>query len=541
MRRLLRVLLWVVALAALHFVSLVPLPFTRGNPGQTLQHLSPDLVALLALALLGAAIGRGRLFAHLAAIVLLVSVLHRTASVFVAMMLERKLDLTSDLMQLPAVLHLVTQDGAVPPWLVAVGAALALLVIELLLAAAFRRVARPGVSPRGVVWMAACLQGLVLADVVRSSCDRSAASSWHRSAALALARDVGDTIRYWWNPDAIDGPIRARIEAGAKVMAATPTDLERLGGADVHVLVVESYGRHALREPMLAARLQALWPQLHSELDAAGFRVWSSACQPSNSGGGSWLTHAQLLSAVRIGDQRSFRMLLASDLQPLPKRFQAAGYRTVEVMPGMPHDWPEGERFYGFDQAITQVELDYHGTVYHWGRMPDQFALHHLLEHVVRPAPPQPLFTMFVSVTSHVPFRLVPPYITDWQIDGDTFRRPPQIEHRLSWLDVPYSPLLLQAYGDTIEYSLRTAVGFAARLTRPSLVIVLGDHQSPIAGVGAHPDTSRDVPIHILSNRPELLARLGALGFVEGFAVPEQVVAFDTAEFAPVLLRTYSR
>lgn len=206
----------------------------------------------------------------------------------------------------------------------------------------------------------------------------------------------------------------------------------------------------------------------------------------------------------------------------------------------MPRHWPEGQAFYGFDGAMTQLELGYTGTVYHWGRMPDQFALHQLLERVVLPAQ-QPLFTLFVSVTSHVPFRMVPPYIADWRIDASTFQGPPRVVHPVSWLDVPQGPKLLPAYTDTLEYSLRTAVGFVGRLTRPSIVFVLGDHQPPIATAGPTPDPSFDVPLHVLANRPELLAPLRSLGFVDGFDLPEGITSFDTATFAPMFLGLYAR
>lgn len=540
MRRLGAVVLWLVALCLLHAASLAPLPWTSIDPARQLTRMSPDAVALLAIAVLGAAIGRGRWFAHLAALLLLAGLLHATATVYVRLLMERQLDLTFDLMELPAVLHLCTQDGSLEPWMVVVGAVLVLLLLQCSLAWVFARVARPARSPRGALLLVVGLQALVLADVVRRSHDPDAVSSWRRSPLLALVHDARQAAGYWLDPEAVDGPIRSRLAVAAKVMAAAPIDLERLDRADVHVLVIESYGRHALREPRLAARLRALWQQVGPELRAAGFEVCSAACRPANSGGGSWLSHAQMLSAARISGRREFQLLLESDVQPLPRRFQAAGYHTVEVMPAMPEHWPHGQRFYGFDEAITQLELGYRGVVYHWGLMPDQFALHHLLERVVRPAT-RPLFTLFVSVTSHVPFRMVPPYIADWQIDATTFERPPEAVHRVTWFDVPQSPKLLPAFGDTLEYALRTAAGFVARLPRPSLVIVLGDHQAPIAGIGPHADSSYDVPIHVLANRPELLARCRQLGFVDGFDVPAGIVAFDSRLFAPMLLQLCSR
>jgi hypothetical protein len=540
MRRLAQVLAWLVAIAVLHVASIAPLPFTGNEPGPALCRLSPDVVLLLAIAALGASIGRSRVLAHLAALLLLAGMLYRSAAFYVGALLDRRLDLTFDVMEAPAVVHLLTHDSRIEPWMVVVGAVLAMVVAQLLLAWAFASAARPARTTRGAVLLLALLQAVVLVDVVRCSREPRSESSWHPSALLALAGDVCASAGYWLDPAVFDGPIRERLADTANTMAAAPGDLGVLHGADVHVVIVESYGRWALREPTVHARLQSLWREVTPDLQAAGFQVCTATCRPSNSGGESWLTHAQLLSSAQIGHRRQFQLLLESDIQPLPKRFQAAGYHTVEVMPAMPRHWPEGQDFYGFDESITQLELGYTGTVYHWGRMPDQFALHHLLEHVVRPAQ-RPLFTMFVSVTSHVPFRLVPPYIDDWRIDGDSFRGPTKTEYPVSWVSVPYDPMLVPAYADTLEHTLRSTAGFVARLTRPSLVIVLGDHQPPISTAGTTRDTSFDVPIHAFANRPGLLAPCRALGFVDGFEVPEGAEAFPTYEFAVAFLRLYSQ
>lgn len=83
--------------------------------------------------------------------------------------------------------------------------------------------------------------------------------------------------------------------------------------------------------------------------------------------------------------------------------------------------------------------------------------------------------------------------------------------------------------------------GFACQLERPSLVILLGDHQPPIAAAMDPPDHTKDVPIHVFANRPELLTPLRELGFVDGFSVPDSMTAFSTVEIAPMLLRALGR
>ena len=62
-----------------------------------------------------------------------------------------------------------------------------------------------------------------------------------------------------------------------------------------------------------------------------------------------------------------------------------------------------------------------------------------------------------------------------------------------------------RAYVESIRYSLDVMTGFARRLTRPSLVLILGDHQPPgFRSLEGFRETT-DVPLHVISNRPELL------------------------------------
>ena len=232
-------------------------------------------------------------------------------------------------------------------------------------------------------------------------------------------------------------------------------------------------------------------------------------------------------------------MLARPDRPSLAKAFAAAGWHTFEALPAMPRHWPEGAATYGFAAAATQLELQYPGVVTATRPMPDQFALHHVLERVVRPAS-EPVFSMFVSVSSHAPWAYVPRYVADWRIDPAKFDPTPLRTHDVGWLDVPHDPRLLPAYEDTLAYALRSAIGFVCRLPRPALVLVLGDHQPPIVRAVVPPDPTFDVPLHALSNRPELLEPLRELGFTPGYELPPAATSYQLADFAPALLRVYS-
>jgi hypothetical protein len=257
--------------------------------------------------------------------------------------------------------------------------------------------------------------------------------------------------------------------------------------------------------------------------------------QPTIVGGSSWLAHMELFAAFPVVEHGTWERAMQRPAQlTLPTLFAQAGHHTVEVMPAMNIQWPAGEAFYGFAQTLYQQELGYQGHVYPFGLMPDQFALQKLLHDVVLPAQ-RPLFTSFVSTTSHAVWAEVPPYIADWRAGPAACTGPPAIAHPTTITDLPHGPALEPAYTDSIDYALQTALGFIAELPRPSLVFVLGDHQPPHAGGMASPDRTRDVPLHAFSNQPGLLERLQPLGCRPGHWLP--AAAMPLAEFAPALLR----
>jgi hypothetical protein len=241
-----------------------------------------------------------------------------------------------------------------------------------------------------------------------------------------------------------------------------------------------------------------------------------------------------------VPDEQTRAALFESELLALPHRFRDVGYHTVEVQPAMNVEWAEGKAFYGIDESIWQEQLDYSGPRYDFGHMPDQFSLHYLLKNVVEPAE-KPLFTLFIGVSSHAPWSLIPPYIPDWQIDSESFAHATAKRHEIGYGTMLRSPAALPAYFDAIEYSLRTAFDFARRLPRASLVIVVGDHQPPIATSITPSDYTHEVPIHVISNRMDLVARCRVLGFVDGLDVPDTFPSFPMSEVAPALLRTFSK
>ena len=74
---------------------------------------------------------------------------------------------------------------------------------------------------------------------------------------------------------------------------------------------------------------------------------------------------------------------------------------------------------------------------------------------------------------------------------------------------------LLPEYLRTIEYTYAWLAGYLEQPSpRDYLMILIGDHQPASSVTG--PDAPWDVPVHVITSRPELVERFRALGFQPG-------------------------
>ena len=355
-----------------------------------------------------------------------------------------------------------------------------------------------------------------LSDDVASACSEIVAS--HRELA-----------RY---ADQLDAA-RLRLEGVA-------TDLDHIRGTDVFILFIESYGRCLFRDPELRGQLETWSGPWLQRLESAGYSMRTAFAFPSVRGGNSSMAHAEFMSGVPTWTRRSFDRLLASDLRSLPDFFREAGYRTFNVQPAMPRAWKEG-KFFGFTDDIFQADFPYAGTAYHWGTMPDQYALAYLLQEYIIGSD-KPVFVQFVSVTSHAPFSMIPPYIEDWEraAEGAAFAGPPAHDYGIGWLEYVGHPRLAEAYLASIRYSLDTAFQFIAQLERDALVLVLGDHQPPRIGAFQELDQSFDVPIHVIARDQRALAAFEPFGFQDGFLPATTTGNFSTSRILTSFLESFS-
>jgi hypothetical protein len=292
------------------------------------------------------------------------------------------------------------------------------------------------------------------------------------------------------------------------------SDFANVNGADVALIFLEAYGATSWDRPELAAPLQASRAQFVKDVHDAGREIVSAFVESTTFGGESWLSHLTLLSGTEVRDQNTTVRLMAQDRDTLVKAFNRHGYRTVAIMPGLQRGWPEGA-FYGFDQIYGAAELDYgERPPFGWWSVTDQYALAVVDRREIAPAGRKPVFMFFPTISSHAPFTPAPPYQPDWSRVMLSMPYDPADLDR-AWADEADWTNLSPSYVKALEYSYATFGGYLKlRADRNMVMILIGDHQpaSLVSGEGA----SWDVPIHVISNKPELMRRLEGLGFQKG-------------------------
>ncbi len=327
--------------------------------------------------------------------------------------------------------------------------------------------------------------------------------------------------------------------AGVRDLGPPPvlqSDLTRLGGADVFVIFLESYGAVAWRRPELAGPLVPAMARLTEDIAETGRFVASAFVESTTFGGESWLAHVSLLSGTEIRDPATNVRLMAQERDTMVKLFGRGGYRTVAIMPGMLVPWPEGA-FYGFEEIYDHDRLGYRGPQFGWWDINDQYALARVDALEIEPSRDQPAFVFFTTISTHAPFVPAPPYQPDWArvlttnpYDADALDR--------AWSAWPDWTNLAPSYLEALEYAFHNVGGYLRlRADRNLVMVLVGDHQPPalVSGEGA----SWDVPVHVIANRPEVMDRLTRHHqFTDTLQPGDQAVAqMDT--LLPILLDAF--
>ena len=478
--------------------------------------IAGEVVLLLALLALIAPLRRGRtarLVRCGAGLATGLVVLLTVAELLVRSALDRPLNPLLDLHLAGALVNLVTGTlGGVLGWLALIGCAAlpvaaalagfhALHVAQRLLEQPrWRRTVLAGAALAAVGLTSQQLFPRVLAghELVSFRASRTLVEEWRRGQELAAALVE---FRRASQADAFADPPPGVLLAG-------------LDGVDVLLMFVDSYGRSALEQPRYADTLLPRLDDFAAGLAAAGLSAASGCLTSPTVGGQSWLAHGTLESGLWLDHQHLYDLLITSERLTLTKAFARAGHRTIALKPAITLPWPEGDRL-GYAQIYAAADLGYAGLPYNWVTMPDQYTLS-VLERRERGAQRPPLFAEVSLISSHAPWTPIPPVLDDWSAigDGTVFSQwaalgdPPAVV----WRD---PERVRRQYTLALDYVLGVLGSYATRFVdRHTLLILVGDHQPAplITGEGA----SRDVPMHVISADPDLLAPFLAWGFTPG-------------------------
>jgi Sulfatase len=461
------------------------------------------------------------------AAICVVLVIGRYEDVTARSLYGRDINLYWDARNLPSVGAMLS--SVAKPWLVAAtmaGVALVPLVIYLPLRLALGCVTKASEDPR-IRYVLTVVAGAVLVLGVAQGLGAPVPDGLHvvKPVTAVYARQAG-MFAY-----EISG-------AGLRALPPAPpmrSDLGRVKGADVLLVFLESYGAVSWDRPALVEALAASRTHLDADIRDTGRRVVSALVESTTFGGKSWLAHISLLSGTEVRDEQTSVRLMSQRRETLVSAFSRQGYRTVAIMPGVRAAWPEGA-FYGFDEIYDVARLDYQGPSFGWWNITDQFAIARMDAFEIAPRARQPVFVFFPTISTHAPFTPAPPYQPDW---SRILTRAPYDDEELAhaWAQEPDWFNLGPSYAQALNYAHVTLGGYLRlRADRDFVMVIVGDHQPPAMVSGEH--AAWDVPVHVITNRAEILDRLLQRGFGEGLR-PGGPSAIKIHALLPVLLDAF--
>jgi hypothetical protein len=480
--------------------------------------ISAELLFLLLLLAIGLERGSriGRPVVWVLSAFLFLLIIGRYAAVTAHSLFGRPINLYFDLPHMPDVAAM-TLGGR--PVMEALGITLTLIALPVVLLLAVRW---------GIGVLAACLsdqairraaEAVAAAGVVAFTAGFIPALHW---AGRPFAEPVSAIYAQQtaFLADALIGPRRAAFLSTPPV-AAEPA---ALNGADVFVVFLESYGEVAYRLPEIAADVRTRAVEAEHRLRDRGWQVLTGLFVSPTFGGASWLAHSSFLTGAAVSQNRDYELLLSSNRTSFVSDFARAGYRTVALMPGLKLAWPEG-KFYGFDKIYDAAALGYSGPSFGWWEVPDQFTLARLVEQEMEAPGRKPLFVVYPTIMSHMPFAPVPPYLGDWSqaLHPAAYARTDNGRSGAAGEGTTRG-----AYRKAILYDLALIEGFLSeRAPGNALIVALGDHQPPgiVSGAGA----SWLVPVHVFSRDAARIATFRSVGMTDGF-VPSGAPIGDFAE-----------
>ncbi|MFG2315436.1 alkaline phosphatase family protein [Streptomyces tendae] len=426
-----------------------------------------------------------------------------------------------------------SMGGAAATWAAVGAVVLAVLLLVLMalaavrlgeLLAAHRERAARGALMAATVWMTSAALGVQTFGVPVATTSAS-------KAARAQAHRVVDTLR--------DEAAFAK-EAKADRFGATPGDqlVPDLRGKDMIFTFIESYGRSAIEDPVMAPGVGRTLDASTASLAKAGFHARSGWLTSATYGGSSWLGHSTFLSGLWVDNQQRYRTVTSGDHLTLTKAFAKTGdWDTVGVMPGVQKAWPEAD-WYGLDKVYDAFDVGYRGPKFSWSTMPDQYALEAFqrLEHGRKRD--RPLMAEVILTSSHQPWAPIPRMV-GWDEVGDG-----SVYDGIEASGVKASDVITDStrskeeYGRSIQYSVTSLTQWLERYgTDDTVLVFLGDHQ-PLARVSGD-GASRDVPVSIVAKDPKVLDAIDDWDWTEGLEPAKDAPVWRMSSFRDRFLTAY--
>jgi hypothetical protein len=136
-----------------------------------------------------------------------------------------------------------------------------------------------------------------------------------------------------------------------------------------------------------------------------------------------------------------------------------------------------------------------------------------------------------------MPFRPTPPLQEDWArvLSARPFDA---ADVQRSITETPQWTNMGSSYADSVRYAFEVLASYVRyRPDEHFVLIVLGDHQ-PAANVSGE-NASWDVPVQVVSDRPDMLAALQMQGFVAGTRPGERAIG-PMHQLGPMLLEAFT-
>ena len=502
-----------VVMASAVFLCLLFLPAKdEGNLAFVLDW-RPEIEPLLVIAGIALLAVAGRHMPALArwllAAALAVAALLQAVDAAVLSFFDRALDLYFDLPHVPRLIALFYDSaGAWRGTAAIIAAVIGMAALVWLIARALLAIERALRVPRHA---AACLGTIALLTATAAVSAVAPGESWLGARATAV---VGTQAARLYRAYSVIHGYDKRYAGMLGTPQPPAGPLPRLKRNDVYVIFFESYGAVALDDPRYAATVLPALGEFAATVGQAGYHLASDRIVSPTFGGGSWLAHGTIDSGLKL-DALLTRVITDSDRRTLPRYLEAAGYRSVAVIPGLKSAEPE-QAFWGFDRTYDAGALGYGGPPFGWFAIPDQYTLRRFDQTEAAPGH-GPLFAQIVLVSSHTPFAPVPPYVADWR-PADLYEGVTKAQWDRIYAEPDWSHLG-PAYAESVVYDLKTLGAWLAQREGDALVVILGDHQPP--GFISGEKQPWTVPIHVLSRDADLVKPFLALGYAEGPMPPE--------------------